>query len=121
MTLSVALHRRHFSGRKAISKCLPHTALSVRLNAKSRCRCDSFLLHRGGRIANGDALIQILLKERLESAESLILQRVDKLVEHQSAVAPAVRPDEYPISQGESAGARRDKLSRLCGRTKTRM
>ena len=68
------------------------------LGAKSRCRSDSFLLQRARRIANCDALIQILLKKLLKSTESLILQRVDKLVENQSAIAPTIRPDENSMA-----------------------
>jgi hypothetical protein len=91
------------------------------LKAQPRCRGDRLLLHRGGGIANGDALLQILLKELLKATEPLILQCVDELVKNQWALAPAIGPDVDTVSQGQSAGARADKLRRFSSGAKSRM
>jgi len=86
--------------------------------AESRRRNNRLLLQRGCRIADREALAQILLKKLLEPIEPFILQRVDKFVENETAVVPAIRPNEDSVPQCEPGGKRRNQLGRRRRRAK---
>ena len=54
------------------------------------------LLHRCCRVADGEALVQILPHEYLDGSESLILHRVCKLVNNQPPLPPVVVAKKIP-------------------------
>ena len=82
---------------------------------------DGFAFHGGAGVADGDALIQVLLQEWLEAAEAFVLGSMDKFVEDQGTVCPAIGADENSVSDGQARGVRGDKAGGFGGGAKQRV
>ena len=64
------------------------------------------LLHWCSRVADGDAFVQILPQECFAAAEPLMLCRMCKLVNGQTALVPVVVANGNAVTQCEADGTR---------------
>jgi len=60
-----------------------------------------------------DALAQIQFKEGPEPTQPLVLRHMGQLVNGQTAVAPAIRPDENSITESHAGGQWRNQARLL--------
>jgi hypothetical protein len=70
---------------------------------------NGLLFHRGVRVADGEAFLQILAEEGGDTAPGFVLARVDEFVGHEDAVVGELVPEEYAIS--EARGQRSEGLT----------
>src|SRR5882724_7847557 len=82
---------------------------------------NGFLLHGRGRVADGQAFVQILSKEREDAAATFILAGVDEFMGDESAVICKIAAEINAVTQREARGEGTDQPGRLSRGAQGRM